>query len=216
MKIYKIDDIEIEVEYKPRNKNSYLSIDSDAKVRFKTAMRSGFKIEAFLRERLGWIREKQLQISLRESKKVTLGVDVLLEGELVSLLECPTLLKMCQRLHVKDEESLSRCYNRFYLQKAREELTLHVKQLSEETNLYPSDLRFRKMKRQWGNCNSKGVITLNTSLIKLNKEHRAYVIIHELSHLKHMNHSRDFYRLVYKLCPKAREIEKELKNIHFH
>ena len=70
----------------------------------------------------------------------------------------------------------------------------------EENIPYPK-LKIRKMKTRWGVCNIKEkCITLNSELIKYNLNEIDYVIIHELSHLIHFNHSKDFWVTVSKYC----------------
>ncbi len=215
MKHFEIEGITVLVEHKPKNRNSYISIDSQGEVRLKTPMKLSFRIKALLRERIAWIKAKQLEMASKTSHQVILGESLILDGQCITLSECTELSQMCERLHVRDNEALERCYNRFYLQRSHELLPLHVKHLSEQINLFPTQVRFRKMKRQWGNCNTNGVITLSTALMKLSEKQRAYVIAHELCHLKHMNHSRDFYNLLYDFFPEAPLIEKELKMINF-
>lgn len=215
MKYFEIEGIEVGVEYKPRNKNSYISIDSKGAVRLKTPMKLAFRIKALLHNRLDWIKAKQLEIASKVSLQAVLGETLILDGECIALSQCTQLAQMCERLQVKNESSLERCYNRFYLQRSREELPLHAKELSQQIGLFPKELRFRKMKRQWGNCNTDGVITLSTALMKLTKIQRSYIIAHELCHLKHMNHSRHFYALLYDFFPHAQAIEKELKEMRY-
>lgn len=66
-------------------------------------------------------------------------------------------------------------------------------------------------KNKWGSCNAKGVISLNYKLIHLMEDLIDYVIIHELCHLKEFNHSRSFWNLLEKYCPKYKIMRKELK-----
>ena len=79
---------------------------------------------------------------------------------------------------------------------------------------YKPLLKIRKMKGKWGVCNiTNKTITLNLELIKLNPKYLIYVIYHELCHLKHPNHSKDFWALVKKYVPNYKQIKKEMKNV---
>jgi len=75
----------------------------------------------------------------------------------------------------------------------------------------PSGLIIRTMKRRWGSCSNKGVITLSTELIKLSDLFIEYVIIHELCHLKHHNHGVYFYKLLSELYPNYKAVRKDLR-----
>ena len=76
----------------------------------------------------------------------------------------------------------------------------------------PIPLSVRRMKRTWGNCSSKGVIKLNTHLIKAPLPMIDSVIAHELCHLEEMNHSRAFYALLENLNPDWRQHRKKLRS----
>lgn len=80
----------------------------------------------------------------------------------------------------------------------------------EENIIYPK-LKIRNMKTRWGVCNKKGYITLNLNLIKYSIKEIDYVIVHELSHYVHFNHSKDFWNLVLKYCPDYKVCRKALK-----
>lgn len=84
--------------------------------------------------------------------------------------------------------------------------------LFEEQIPYPN-LKIRKMKTRWGVCNRKNNnVTLNSDLIKYGYEQIDYVIVHELSHFIHFNHSSDFWSLVGKYCKDYKKVRKSLKN----
>jgi predicted metal-dependent hydrolase len=77
--------------------------------------------------------------------------------------------------------------------------------------LKPSGIVIRTMKRRWGSCSDKGIITLSTELIKLSDLFIEYVIIHELCHLKHHNHGAGYYHLLSEFFPEWKSIRKELR-----
>lgn len=74
----------------------------------------------------------------------------------------------------------------------------------------------KKMIRQWGNCKkNKLLITLNSHLIKLPSELINYVIFHELTHLIHPNHGKEFYKIIEHRFPHRKELDKRLKRWSF-
>ena len=76
-------------------------------------------------------------------------------------------------------------------------------------------LKLRRMKRTWGNCSSKGVIKLNTHLVKAPLVIVDSVIVHEICHLEEMNHSKAFYVLLEKLNPGWRQDRARLRSDGF-
>jgi predicted metal-dependent hydrolase len=75
----------------------------------------------------------------------------------------------------------------------------------------PPPLRLRKMRRRWGSCNRRGVVTLNTELVKLPPSLIDYVIVHELCHLFEFNHGPRFYRLMERALPDWKQREAMLR-----
>jgi len=76
-------------------------------------------------------------------------------------------------------------------------------------------LKLRRMKRTWGNCSSKGVIKINTHLVKAPLQLVDSVIAHELCHLEEMNHGKAFYALLESLNPKWRHDRGTLRSSGF-
>lgn len=79
-----------------------------------------------------------------------------------------------------------------------------------------SDVRLRAMRTQWGSCSSRGVITLNTALLKIPPHLLDYVIIHELAHRRVRSHSRAFWALVESACPWTDHARRELRQYRFY
>ena len=81
-----------------------------------------------------------------------------------------------------------------------------------EENIPTPKLKIRNMKTRWGVCNIKdNSVTLNSKLMEYDITKLDYVIIHELSHFKHFNHSKEFWTLVSKYCPNYKQVRKALR-----
>jgi len=74
------------------------------------------------------------------------------------------------------------------------------------------DITYRKTRSKWGHCTSSGDIQFNWLLIMAPPDIIDYIIIHELSHLKHMNHSAQFWQRVAQFCPNFKQHRQWLKS----
>jgi predicted metal-dependent hydrolase len=99
----------------------------------------------------------------------------------------------------------------FYKNEIKKILPSKVEEFSKKMNLFPTSISYRKNKRTWGSCNHKNGLNFNILLMKFPIEIMEYVIVHELAHIKHKNHSRDFWSLVAVYCPNYKEVEKLFK-----
>lgn len=103
----------------------------------------------------------------------------------------------------------------FYKREAMSYLNQRVQFWSQEMNLRPSVVKYREQRTRWGSCNSKKVVSLNWRLIVFKPEIIDYVIIHELAHLAHMNHSRQFWSLVEMYAEDYKSIMRTLKESQY-
>ena len=69
----------------------------------------------------------------------------------------------------------------------------------------------RNQKTRWGSCSSRQNLNLNYRILFLHRDLRDYIIVHEICHLKELNHSQNFWSLVKKTFPNYLEIRKELR-----
>jgi len=90
-------------------------------------------------------------------------------------------------------------------------LTPSIEKYASIMQLHPTKVTFRKTKSRWGSCSSKNTLSLNTRLMMLPPHIADYIIIHELSHIKHKNHSKEFWSLVQTYDPNYKENRKALR-----
>ena len=198
-------------------KSTSVAILPSSKIVVKTPTKSQAHIEKLLQSKYDWIVKKINHIEKYEKVRVNIEDEVLIFGELYSVDH-----EMAQRLRDKlfrlktlTPENILRTYDSYYKEMAEEYIPKRVEHFSNLMGLYPSNIKFRKMKRRWGSCDSKRELTFNIYLLKLSTELIDYVIVHELSHIKHMNHSKKFHTLVESYLLDAKLREKKIKEEYY-
>ena len=206
---------ELEVIHNPKLKNSYIKINANGTIIVKTPYKSNNFIFKLLEEKNDLIEKQLLRTSNLPSFSVNLEDEVLLFGEIYSIdtQEATYLREKLNKMKNRNNENILKCYDDFYKYMSNKYLTQRVSEYSQIMKLGYTGLKFRKMKSRWGSCNSRREITLNTQLIKVKKELIDYVVVHELAHLVHMNHSKKFHNLVEEYLPNSKLLRKKLKNI---
>lgn len=74
----------------------------------------------------------------------------------------------------------------------------------------------RNTRTRWGTCSSLGNLSFNYRIAKLPANLQSYIVVHELCHLKEMNHSGHFWALVAEQCPEWRQLRAALRKISLH
>ena len=206
------DGIEIEYICKPNLKHSYISISKDAKIVVKTPKVSKRFVDNLLVEKKTWIKKQLLKLEQNKAIEINLEDEVLLFGKVYSIdsSEVKILKDLLKMVKKPTKENLLKCYDYFYKLFAQDYLTSRLEYFSNMMGLKYSEIRYKKLKSRWGSCSSKKVITLNTQLLKVDKELIDYVVVHELSHLVFMNHSKEFHNLVENYLPNSKDKRKRL------
>jgi predicted metal-dependent hydrolase len=197
--------------YRPRNRNTYITITREGAVCIRTPYKSESKVRELLRRKEGWIRDKLAHQNKRGENHHRLGETIRFRGENVSISHFPSLHKKLD--NVSDSVKMEKHYHQFYRDEAVLTLPSRVEHYARKTGLRPSEIRFKKMRRRWGSCDSKGIVTFNTMMMQLSYEHIDYIIVHELAHLEHMNHSKAFHELVRLFLPDEKRLRQELRAI---
>lgn len=203
-------EVEVIIERKRGNKNTYLRVKEDLNIYITTNYFTKDKeIEKIINENKSSI-EKMI---LRQERKKINEENFLYLGrkyDIVYLNDSNLILGNDKVLMPKDFD-----LDKWYLKEAKKVFT---EELDKIYNIFPKkipypSLTIRKMKSRWGVCNVKTKrVTLNLELIRKDIKYLDYVIAHELSHLIHPNHSKDFWNLVAEVIPNYKTLRKEMKN----
>lgn len=96
-------------------------------------------------------------------------------------------------------------------------ITQRLYELIEQKNIkYKfTKISYGNFKSKWGSCDNNGVIKFNWRLVMLESSIIDFVILHEISHLKELNHSKQFYNILTNLYPNWKAERKKLKNLSF-
>lgn len=226
--IYRYQDIEFRIVYS-RRRTLGISVLPDSSVIVRAPYRASLKtISRIVQEKADWIikhrdeyrkkdirklnssfisgetqlfRGKELVLQISESKKQFIRFN---ENTIELGIENPSDPLTVKRLIYKGymAEAL-----RVFPEKLATTLKIH-----ENQSFKPTGLTIRSMRSRWGSCSKQGKITLSTELIKLPDIFMEYVIIHELCHLKHHNHGKEYYKLLSELFPDWKMVRKGLRD----
>lgn len=94
--------------------------------------------------------------------------------------------------------------------KAREHLVPWVRRLETECGLCCGAVQVRLQRTRWGSCSGRKTLSLNAALLFLPPDQTRYVLLHELCHTRHLNHSPQFWELLCRVEPAARALDRAL------
>jgi hypothetical protein len=205
-----IDDKEYEVVIqKKNNKNTYIRVKEDLKIYVTTSyFASKLYIYNLLEQNKEYLKKV---LTKQEIKNENTSFNYL--GKKYDVIICNIVNKVEldeNKIYTPSEKELDKYIKKNTLELFKERLDYNYN-LFLENIPYPK-LKIRTMKTRWGVCNKRdNSVTLNSKLIEYNIEALDYVIIHELSHFVHFNHSKEFWMLVSKYNPNYKQIKKYLK-----
>lgn len=226
-KISRLEDIEFRIIYSGR-KTLGISVLPDSSVIVRAPYRASTDmIRRIVREKSGWIIRHRDNYRSREQKPLngllTDGSTQLFRGQkcILRVSEAPRPYVEFQEgmigIGLPDTGDLATVRKLLYAGFKRESARLFPGLLSDALGKYekylfrPTGLTIRSMKSRWGSCSKRGMITLSTELIKLPERHIEYVIAHELCHLRHHNHGKDYYNLLTEMFPDWKKVRKEMR-----
>lgn len=111
----------------------------------------------------------------------------------------------------KEMEGVKLALEKWYRKKALENILHSIDGYVRCFNTKPKSIKIRAAKTRWGSCSYKDDLMFNWKLIMAPQQVIDYVVVHEMCHMNHKNHSKDFWENVEKIIPKYKEYQLWLK-----
>ncbi|MEF9934667.1 MAG: SprT family zinc-dependent metalloprotease [Clostridium sp.] len=201
-------------------KNITLRIKADGTVNLTVPF--GVSKEAalrFLSSKEKWVEEKLKNISSAKvniNSKFNTGDRLLYLGEEYTLdvyrgkssvnIEGKNIVMYVD--NVDDYELKKQTIHKWYLDRAREIFLEYINKWENKTGLKVNKVTIRPMKTRWGSCNHRlHKINLNLEMIRRSRDFIDYVVLHEVAHIKHNNHSKEFWDFVKLYMPNYKSIK---------
>lgn len=195
---------------KKNNKNTYIRVKEDLKIYITTNKFARDKdIEKLIIANYDSIKdclEKMKRKKQKNDKNFILGKEV----DIIKLSNQTHPKLYGNKFYIKDN-NIDKYLKEFAVD-IYEKRVKEIYNMFSESIPYPN-IKIRKMSTRWGVCNKKNkTITLNLELIKKDIKYLDYVIVHELCHFIHFDHSKEFWNLVSKYCPNYKQLRKEMRD----
>ncbi len=193
-----------------------ISIDREGAPVVRAPKRMSKKeIEAFITQKQRWIEEKQQLAKAVRMPQLAHGVKIPFWGETLTI--APGDVKKAVRadgtLWLPAGENTVQQARKWRLQQAKVLITPRVEEWAGRTGLHPSAVGFGNAKTRWGSMNHRTrSLRLNAALVHVPLHLADYVIVHELVHILHPNHSPAFHASVRAILPDADARRTELKS----
>ncbi len=170
----------------------------------------------FAARNVGWLEQQWLLLSNRPTvgSGWQVGTEIYFRGEMVRVESAAAdqIRFGSEQLQVADVTvDLRPAIQHHLRQLAAQELPPRVRELAIGQGVEVARISIRNQKSRWGSCSRRGTISLNWRLIQTPAFVRDYIILHELAHRRHMNHSDKFWQEVERMCPDYLVAERWLK-----
>ncbi len=195
---------------KKNNKNTYIRVKDDLKIYVSTSyLTPKFTIKSLIEDNKDSIYkmiDKMEKKQIKNSGYYFLGMKL---NIIESNVKKPYL--EYDNLYINNKEDIDKWFDKMTKKVFKERLDVIYNNFTLVVP-YPK-LVIRKMSTRWGVCNKNlEKVTLNYNLIHMDRKYLDYVIVHELSHFIHFDHSREFWKLVEENEPNYKQIRKEMRS----
>ena len=214
----KIKNIDIEIK-KLKKKNVSIEIDNRGKVIFRVpANIKKLELEKIIDKRFNWItnnvkKVKELNKDILERQFeedeifLYLGEEYRLKFDKISRID--ENKKYIYTTENNRKESLEKLYK--FL--AKDYIIKRVEYYLDYFDDKPKSIRIKKQKTRWGSCSFENNLNFNYKIIMAKKQIVDYIVVHEMCHMKHKNHSTEFWSAVKEILPDYKNLREELKDI---
>ena len=201
----------IEYRKRPNARRYILRVNAAGNGGCVTIPRGGSLAEAriFAKRNAPWL-ELRLRQRREAAKETVAPGKILFRGEELDIhTPSPSLPTFFHSFPMEKEDEAQ--LKRALWQLAWRELPGRVGELAAQHGLAMKRVSVRNQRSRWGSCSARGVVSLNWRLVQTPDFVRDYIIVHELMHLRQMNHSSRYWKLVYEAFPRTDAAEKWLK-----
>lgn len=221
------DELSYRVRFSPRARHVRLRITPEEGL--TVVLPRGFdpgRVPGLVEERRGWI-ERHLGRLARRPEPETGGLPDVLEldalgerwtvvytqgGTRRSLQTDPVRSRLLFRGPSLEPGPVFESLRGWLRSRARETLEPWARSLGEALGLHPANIGIRNQRRRWGSCNGRYDLSLNLKLLFLNPDQVRYVLVHELCHIRHRDHSQRFWRLVARHEPDCERLDGSMRD----
>ena len=205
-------------------KHAYITVDFYDGVMLKSPPISEIKAKETVYKKGKWILEKLKLVERIPPGKIATGSrllylgrryyaeiiqDARIKNASVGFNHSKFLIKVNSDLSER-ETAIREALENFAREKSIIKITPRIKTWSQTTGLTPADIKFRKLSKRWGSCTKANEIIINFDAVKLPFTLIDYIVVHELVHIKHKDHSKEFYKEIAKFIPEWKMLDDKL------
>lgn len=197
-----------------------LIVERDGSVTVRAPLRmSGTVIDEFVQKHSKWVEKKQIEmqsIMPKQPRKYEAGEQFPYLGknyslELVKDAKGKLVFDGSFKLSQTEKDNAELVFRNWYRKQAAKLIGERVAYFAKQFGLDVRSIRITSARTRWGSCSPRGTLSFSWRLLMTPPDVIDYVVVHELAHTIHHNHSKRFWNLVEKWMPDYKERRKQLK-----
>jgi predicted metal-dependent hydrolase len=182
---------------------------------------SASAIQEFVEKHVEWVEKKQAEVASivpEKKRQYQAGERFLFLGqeyplEIIHSTQKKLVLEGCFKLTESAQKDAETLFRNWYRKQAGKIISERVAFFAERYQLPVETIRITSARTRWGSCSPKNKLSFSWRLVMMPMDVIDYVVVHELAHTVHHNHSRRFWNLVEKWMPDYKERRKQLRQM---